>query len=358
MKSLQEVERSGRYTNFGPMNDRLEAAIVGALFDGVGHCVTTCNATLALMIAFRRAIEGQSPRRRYALMPSFTFAATGHAAEWCGLTPLLCDIDPHGWQMDPDAEDRLIDRYRDEIALIVPCTTFGAPVDLDRYERLADKTGAALVVDAAAAAGSRDLDGRHVGAGRTTACVYSMHATKPFATLEGGFVYTGDAGLAARIRAMSNFGFDGQRSASSIGINAKLDEFTATIGLAQVGRLDGIVARRERLAACYARQLPDFKAQVVKAERQAHMFFAGLLPADCGLSRDTVIRRMQEEGIELGKYYDPHLAAQPHFRAISVTGDLTVTNDVSRRMLCFPLHDGIRETEVENVVTTLRRVCL
>lgn len=339
------------------MNERLEESIVGVLFDGVGHCVTTCNATLALMIAFRRVTEGQPSGRRYALMPSFTFAATGHAAEWCGLTPLLCDIDPETWLMDPDAEARLIDRYRDEIALIVPCTTFGAPVDLDRYERLADEIGAAVVVDAAAAAGSRDRSGRHVAAGRDMACVFSMHATKPFATLEGGFVYTGDAALAARIRSMSNFGFDGQRSAVSIGINAKLDEFTAAIGLAQVRRLDGIVARRERLAAVYARQLPDFKAQVVEADRHAQMFFAALLPAECGICRDTVIRRMADEGIELGKYYDPHLAAQTHFRESSVWGDLTVTKDISGRMLCFPLHDGIDEAEVDHIVTTLRRVC-
>ncbi len=92
--ALRSIEDHGIFSNFGPVNTRFEEDLTERMFGGTGGCVTVCNATIGLMLAIRNATEGQKPRQRYALMPSFTFAATAQAALWCGLTPLLCDIDP------------------------------------------------------------------------------------------------------------------------------------------------------------------------------------------------------------------------------------------------------------------------
>ena len=96
-KDLMAIEESGVFTNYGPVNTRFEAALIERLFNGQGGCVTVNNATIGLMLAMAEAIGGRPSGRRYALMPSFTFAATAQAALWVGLTPLLCDVDPNTW---------------------------------------------------------------------------------------------------------------------------------------------------------------------------------------------------------------------------------------------------------------------
>jgi dTDP-4-amino-4,6-dideoxygalactose transaminase len=102
---LRLLEESGIFSNFGPINTRFELEMLQRFFGGEGACTTVCNATIGLMLAIKDAV-GEQPTAGFALMPSFTFAAAAHAALWCGLTPLLCDIDPSTWAADPAANRR------------------------------------------------------------------------------------------------------------------------------------------------------------------------------------------------------------------------------------------------------------
>ena len=134
---LQALEQSGIFSNFGPVNTLFEQEMLDRFFGGEGACTTVCNATIGLMLAIKDAV-GEQPAGKFALMPSFTFAAAAHAALWCGLTPLLCDIDPANWAADPAAEAEMLARYAGKIAVVMPYATFGYPIDLERYTRLAD----------------------------------------------------------------------------------------------------------------------------------------------------------------------------------------------------------------------------
>src|SRR5580698_4252213 len=123
VEELRSLEESGIFSNFGPVNTRFEQEMLERFFGGEGACTTVCNATIGLMLAIKDAVGeavGEQPAGQFALMPSFTFAATAHAALWCGLTPLLCDIDRETWLPDATAENVLLERYGDEIAVIVP----------------------------------------------------------------------------------------------------------------------------------------------------------------------------------------------------------------------------------------------
>ena len=214
---LAAIEASGTYSNSGPVCRRFEAAATETLFGGRGGALAVSNATRGLMIARRyltREKASASGGGGLALMPSFTFAATGHAAAWAGLTPLLCDIERDDWTMDLAAAEAMLRGARGRIAAIVPYATFGATLDLDRYDWLARRYDAALVVDAAASLGSLDMAGRGFGTGCRGAVVYSMHATKTFATGEGGLIHSGDVKLVDALRAMANFGFESGRSAT------------------------------------------------------------------------------------------------------------------------------------------------
>ncbi len=358
---LRLIELSRIYTNHGPVNMRFEHALECEMFGAAGGCVTVCNATTGLMLAMRAVMERRRDRVpsrsapcRYALMPSFTFAAAAQAADWIGLTPLFCDVDPQDWSACAASEERLIARHGGEIAVIVPYATFGSCIDLDRYARLSERTGIPVVVDAAASLGSLDADGRAFGAGFAHPVVFSMHATKTFATAEGGVIHCGDRALVETLRVMGNFGFGAPRSATMPGLNAKLSEVGALLALERLHGFREVVRHRERLAARYRDLLPDHVFQRVRGLRCAHQFMPMLPPAEFEHRRDELVAALAADGVGTGTYFSPHVAEQPFFRQRGLADDLAVTERLSRSMLALPLWDEMTVETVDAVCGRLR----
>lgn len=276
------------------------------------------------------------PGRRYALMPSFTFAAAAHAADGAGLVPLFCDVDEADWAA---SEEALIRQYGDTIAVIVPYATLGNCIDLARYTRLSDETGIPVVIDAAASLGSRDIFDRPFGTGFPFPIVFSMHATKTFSTGEGGVIQSGDRELIRTLRIMGNFGFGNPRSATMPGLNSKLCEVGALLALTQLSRFDAVVRRRMALAAQYRAALPGHVFQKMRGTRCAYQFMPLLLlPALAG-QRDAIIATLEENGIGADAYFTPHVAEQPLFTVRGLAGDLPATERLAARILALPLWD-------------------
>lgn len=353
---LAEIERSGIFSNYGPVNSRLEERFSRALFRAENRCVTVANATLGLMLAIKRAV-GWHPRGRYALMPSFTFAAGAQAALWCGLTPLLCDIDSETWLPSAEAEDELLAKYGDEIAVMVPNATFGNCLDLPRYHAISAARGIPLVVDAAAALGSLDAQGEPFGIGSEHPLVFSMHATKSFATGEGGLIYCADRQAVADIRAMGNFGFGEPRTATMPGLNSKMSEVGALLGLLKLGDYEAAARHRQAMFERYRRLLPDFTFQKLTGERVAHQFISVLVPASHSGRVDEVIEVLRAHGIGASRYFVPHLAEQPFFQQTCVAGTLPATEKIARRVIALPVSDMIADSEVDYVCRAFREAC-
>lgn len=354
LRELQNIEESGIFSNYGPVNDCFEAALAEQVFGGLGGCLTVNNATIGLMLAIR---EAAAPGRgqRYALMPSFTFAATAQAALWAGLTPLLCDIDPETWNVCPRAEDALLSAYDGQIACIVPYACFGNCLDLDRYAALAQEKGIGVVVDAAASIGSLDAAGRGFGGGFPHAVVYSMHATKTFATAEAGLIHCGDLGRLGRLRTMGNFGFGRRREATTPGLNSKLSEIGALLGLAKLDGFEAVVSRRAALAAVYRELMPGFSFQRIVGRRLAYQFMPTLLPETCPIPRAAVVAGLAAMGIEAAHYFSPHLAEHAYFADTCVAGNLAVTQRVASRIISLPMSDEMTVAEVAEVCKALLR---
>lgn len=355
ISGLEQIEASGLYSNYGPVNRRFEAAASQQLFNAEAGCLTVSNATLGLMLAIKAATAGPQARKRYALLPSFTFAATAQAALWCGFTPLLYDVSPDTWLPDAQAEDAMLQQYGDDIAVLVPYATFGNNLDLERYDKLTRDTGIPVVVDAAASLGS-SLDGTvNFGSGFTQPVVYSMHATKTFATAEGGLIWCANDVLRDQIRAMANFGFEAPRVASLPGLNAKLSEVGALLALAKLEEFTGIVARRSQLAELYTDALQheklSFQRQI--GTHVAHQFFPVLLAPELASRRAEIARRLLEMGINCAHYFSPHLFQQPYFAETSVAGSLAVTDDIASRVISLPLADTMTDDEVAYVAMGL-----
>ncbi|RYY46808.1 MAG: aminotransferase DegT [Sphingomonadales bacterium] len=347
---LRAVEDFGTYSNGGPVVRRFEAALVEQCFGGEGACLAVANATLALMLAIRQARIGRSGQ--YALIPSFTFAAAAHAAIWAGLTPLICDVNPQDWAASAEAEEALLSRYGEQIAVIIPYDTFNCGIDLARYEALSARTGAGVVIDAAASLGGLDAAGKGYGTGTPFAAIYSMHATKPFAVAEGGVIYSADAALIEQFRAMHNFGFGAPRTATELGMNAKLPEVLGVLALAKLADIEQVAVHRAALAAAYREHLPDFAFQRVHGQRQIAQFMPLLLPE--GVDRTRVSAELASQGIGSGHYFSPHLGQQPFFRETCVIEPTPVADHIGATILSLPLTDPMTVQDVAIIAGALK----
>jgi dTDP-4-amino-4,6-dideoxygalactose transaminase len=353
VQELKDIEDSGIFSNFGPVNQRFEQELADTVF-GSGHCLTVCNATIGLMVAMRQVLGEDRPRqRRYALMPSFTFAAVAHAAIWNGLTPLFCDIDRQTWLPSADHEEELLKRYQDEIAIVVPYATFGNNLNLRRYEALSENFGVPVVVDAAASLGALDADGKGFGSGFQWPVVFSMHATKTFATGEGGVIYCADAERVKTMRAMCSFGFEAPRVATLPGLNGKLSEVNALTALLQLKKFEGVVEHRRLLSEAYRRYLPEWVHQETYGKRQSFAFQSLLLKDSLKPVRAQIVEVLRASGIGVSTYFSPHLAEQPYFSKYAVAASLAVTQDISERILTLPMFDTMTDSDVHYVVSGL-----
>ena len=354
---LQAIEASGFYSNGGPVVRRLEAEMTARLFGGKGDTLAVGNATLGLMIAARHAVGKPGGEPRFALMPAFTFAATAHAAQWAGLTPLFCDIEAEGWTPSALAEEQALRRHGNRIGLIMPYATFGTLIDLERYHWLSRRFEVPVVIDAAASLGTLGDDGHNFGAGAPFAIVYSMHATKTFATAEGGIVHSGDASLIAALRRMTNFGFGEARSADMPGLNAKLPEVLGLLGHAKLAEIDAVCAHRAALDGRYRVRLSGFVAQERRAARQAMQFMPLLLPPELAPHRETIVAALAAEGIGAAHYFSPHLGRQPWFAETARADSLPVTDAIAARVLSLPITDAMSVEDVDHISARLRAIC-
>jgi len=345
---LQSMDECRLYSNFGPLNSRLERRILDEHFDGLGSVCTVNNATTGLMLALS---VSKRPRGRFAVMPSFTFAATPLAAMWAGLEPLFVDVRGDDFCISEASLDEALRRHGDEVAAVVPYAAFGQPLDLAPYESLA-RRGIPVVVDAAASFGAT-RDGAAFGSGFSGAAVYSFHATKAFGVGEGGLVYSADEALVARLRAAANFGFGPERISLQQGLNAKLPEILAAVGLAALDEFPQVKRRRIEIHRWYEEEL----ARAAPAQRGwrmqrsngevAYQFFPLLAPP--GVSNTAVVRALAAHGIELRTYFCPPCHTQPAFESCARLA-LPETEALARRALSLPLWNEMTRDNVASVV--------
>jgi len=230
-------------TNSGPLVREFEERIAARL--DVKHCVATCNGTAALEIAVRALeITGE------VIIPSFTFVATAHALQWQGITPVFCDIDNESHTIDPE---RVEEAVGPRTGGIIGVHTWGHACRVADLEDLARRHNLTLLFDAAHALGC-SVGKRPIGS-FGSAEILSFHATKILNTFEGGAVVTNDTSLAERIRLMKNFGFTGFDRVAAIGVNGKMSEASAAMGLSGLECLDEFIRHNENNYRVYQREL-------------------------------------------------------------------------------------------------------
>ncbi len=347
--TIREVLEGRTWTN-GRLVAELERRCEEYL--GVRHCVAVSSCTSGLMLVLRAAdLSGD------VVLPSFTFAATAHAVDWCGLRPVFADIDPATLTLSAAAARRATGA---RTAAILATHIYGTPCDVEGLEEAARASGIRLFFDAAHALGSRHA-GRAVG-GFGDAEVFSLSPTKVMVAGEGGIIATDDDLLAERCRVGRDYGNPGDYDCTFVGLNARMSEVHAAIALASLEGLDVRIEARNRLAAAYRRGLSAIPGitfpAVPEGDRSTFKDVALLVdPEAFGMTAVDLGRALAAEGVETRRYYAPPVHAMRAYRSlVGVTGPLPVTDDAAARVLVVPLWGGLTEAHVERLVEAVWRI--
>lgn len=348
LREIQRILESGMLTG-GRLVAEFEAAVAEYL--GVAHVVAVSSCTTGLLLTLQAVTQGGT-----AILPSFTFMATGHAVLWAGLTPVFADCTADTYTLDPAAA-----RVDEGTALVLAVHAFGVPCAADALAAGAAPHGVPLVVDAAHAFGSRYPDGAMAGT-KGTAEVFSLSPTKSLAVGEGGLVTTSSAQLAAHLRTAREYGNPGDYDARFAGLNGRLTEINAAIGLAALRRLPERLAQRTALAQRYRDRLESlpglgFQAVPPGAYTVHKDFTIAVDPAGFGLTSVQLAAALRCEGVDTRRYFDPPLHRQVAYRRGDADlPDLPNTERLSRTLLTLPLYAHLPERVVDEICQAVTRI--
>ena len=300
--SLDKILDGRRLSNDGPYVQRLEKML--AERHGVVQAIAMCNATIAMQLLYRAmGLCGE------IIMPAFTFVATAHAATWEGLEPVFVDIDRRTHCIEPMAAAKAAGP---NTAAIVGVHLWGQQCDIERLNVVAQNAGVPLIFDAAQALGcdcSNHSMGQR-GGNDAVASVVSLHATKIVSGLEGGVVLTNDIALADRLRRMRNFGFEGYDRVTSLGTNAKLNEFSAAFAILGLECLSELIPRNHRVLEAYRAGLAGLQGVTLRESADAatgnHHYAVVMIDTDtCPLARDELMETLWAENVRARRYFFP-----------------------------------------------------
>jgi dTDP-4-amino-4,6-dideoxygalactose transaminase len=341
--TLQGIWQRQWLTNNGQLHDKLERALCDHL--QIHHLSLVSSATAGLMLAFR-ALELSGE----AITTPLTSPATVNALTWCGLTPVFADIDPLELTLDPAAVERaLTPRTR----AIVGVHIYGIPCRNNRLQAIAKRHKLRVVYDAAHAFGT-EVDGEPV-VKWGDASVLSFHATKLFNTAEGGAVVTQDPDLKRRIDLFRNIGIQDEVTVAVPGINARMNEFAAALGLANLNLVESERLARDEIARAYSGRLNattgmNCVAMPAGVRNSQHYFMVRVTDAS-PVSRDDLCERLKRFNVFARRYFYP-LCSDFSFYRDALSADprnLPVARRVAQEIVCLPLYGALGAADAHRI---------
>jgi perosamine synthetase len=345
--ALRRGEISG---SFGEALHRFEAEF--AAYCGCKHGVAVSSGTTALHLAVAAAGIGAGDE---VLVSASTNVATALAAYHNGAVPVPVDSEDVTWNLDLDLlEGLLTPRTR----AIIPVHLFGHPVDMDRLMDIARRRGLLVIEDCAESHGAT-VRGRMTGSFGEMGC-FSFYANKVLTTGEGGMVTTSDDRLAERLRLLRNLAFTTPRFRHELaGYNFRMTGYQGALGLSQLRRIEQIVAEKRRVAQLYRRHLSDIRGLRLPVElewaRNVYWMFAVVVEPEFGISRDALMARLREAGIETRTFFcgmnqQPFLRAQPGWREVACP----VADRLWERGLYLPSAASLDEATIGRIADAVR----
>ena len=340
---LQQIWDTKLLTNGGPFHERLEKALCEYLV--VEHISLFTNATIALVTALQALrITGE------VITTPYSFVATSHSLLWNGIKPVFVDIDPNTLNLDPSKIEAAI---TPQTTAIMPVHCYGHPCDVDAIQKIADNYNLKVIYDAAHAFGVQCHCGSVLAHGDLS--VLSFHATKVFNTFEGGAIICPDAETKMHIDQLKNFGHVGEVTVVAPGINGKMSEFNAALGLLQLKYIDQALARRKEIDAAYRERLKHVRGIHFlnsSGEKVAnYAYFPILVQADYPIRRDDLYQKLKDIGIHTRRYFYPLISDFPMYRDLPSAHkeNLPVATTAAQQVLCLPIYPDLSITVIDEI---------
>lgn len=337
------------FTNNGVYVQEFEQRIMD--LTGVRNCVAVCNATVALEIAIR-ALELKGE----VIVPSFTFIATAHALQWQEITPVFADIESGTHHLDPAQAEKMI---TPRTSAIIPVHVWGVSCDIEQFQALGVKYNLRILYDSAHAIGSSH-NGTMIG-NFGDAEVFSFHATKFINSFEGGAVVTNNDELADKIRFIRNFGFAGLDDVRYLGINGKMSEISAAMGVTSLESISNIIEVNKNNFHKYRQGLAGIEGislfHYSEIEKQNYQYIIVEIDQQkTGIGRDKLVEILHAENILARRYFYPGCHEMEPYRSYFPHAGLLLpnTNLLTRRVLSLPTGTAVSTEDIDQICELIR----
>jgi len=335
---IDKIYSTAWVTNNGQLVKELTARLEEYL--GVQNLLLVTNGTLALQIAYKAlGLTGQ------AITTPFSFVATTSSLVWEGIKPIFVDINSETFCIDPSKIEEAI---TPETTAIVPVHVFGNACDVEEIEKIAQKYGLKTIYDGAHAFGVKYNSRSLLSYGDAT--ILSFHATKIFHTIEGGAIIFRNKEALERAKLMINFGIDGPDSVIELGINAKMNEFQAAMGLCILDEIDRILEQRAKIWSYYENALKD-SVQIQKRNFQCtnnYSYFPVLFENEKKLVEVKAV--MNVAGINPRRYFYPSLDTLEYLQPYD---SQKVSRNIASRVMCLPIYPGLSPKKIKEIINIL-----
>ena len=345
---LKEIWDSKILTNGGPFHQQLERSLCEYL--GIGHIALFTNATLALVTALQALrITGE------VITTPYTFVATAHSLLWNGIKPVFVDIEPDTLNLDPAKIEAAI---TPQTTAIMPVHCYGQPCKVEEIQRIADTYNLRVIYDAAHAFGVKHGGQSVLAHGDLS--VLSFHATKVFNTFEGGAIICPDEKTKKRIDHLKNFGFVDETVVIAPGINGKMSEFNAALGMLQLRHIQEAIHKRAHIDATYRAELADVPG-LHCLERGSNVdtnysYFPILVTPQFRCSRDELYQRLKANNIHPRRYFYPLVSSFPMYRSLPSANrsNLPVATQAADQILCLPIYPNLSAQDLGRIVDIIK----
>ncbi len=342
-KYIDEIYKNCQLTNNGVLVQELEKRLEEYL--GVKNVVLVANGTLALSVAYQALnIQGE------VVTTPFSFVATTSSLVSGGLVPVFSDIDPETLNIDPEL---IVSKITERTSAILPVHIFGNACKIEKIQEIANDYNLKIIYDAAQAF-DVEYKGRSI-LNYGDISILSLHATKIFHTIEGGALIINDDSLVEKVRRIINFGYDTSGEILNIGINAKMNEFEAAMGLCTLDDLAKTKKKRKRIYNLYSQQLrglcllPHWNKHATKN----YGYFPILLKNNKQLLR--VQNALNDNQIYPRRYFYPSLDLLPYVKKFQICEN---SQCISERILCLPLYDSLTLKEAQRIINIVKSCSL
>jgi len=348
---LLDIWESKSLTNNGKYHQALEKALCDYL--GVKYISLFSNGTLALVTALQALrITGE------VITTPYSFVATTHALWWNNIKPVFVDIEPHTFNINPQKIESAI---TPQTTAILPVHVYGNPCNVQKIKEIADTYGLKVIYDACHTFGVTINDIPVLNFGDLS--VMSFHATKVYNTFEGGAIVCHDEATKRRIDNLKNFGFAGETTVVAPGINAKMNEIQAAMGLLQLKYIDKAIENRKHIAESYRDGLKNIIGISYIDDfpnvKQCYSYFPILIDSNkYGAKRNDLYEELKKNNIYGRRYFYPLISQFPSYRGLETAqpGKMPVAEIITEEVICLPIYPDLQIKDVLNIIKVLNDI--